>query len=240
MELAARLDLPDSLPIAFALFAHCFTCSKDIFAASRISEALTEQGIAVLRFDFTGLGSSEGEFANTNFSSNIDDLIAAADYLRQHHQAPKILVGHSLGGTAVLVAAGRIAEAVAVSTINSPCDPAHVRHLFKESIPEIEDAGEAEVDIGGRTFRIQKHFLEDADEQNMRQAIAGLGKALLVFHAPNDELVDIDHARQIFEAARHPKSFISLDNADHLLRRKADAAYVGSVLAAWASRYIGP
>jgi putative redox protein len=238
MELAARLDFPEGPPAAYALFAHCFTCSKDIFAASRISEALTEQGIAVLRFDFTGLGSSEGEFANTNFSSNVGDLVAAADFLRQLHGAPKILVGHSLGGTAVLVAAGRIAEAAAVATINSPYDPAHVRHLLKESVPEIERAGEAEVVIADRTFRIQKHFLEDVDEQNMRQAIVGLGKALLIFHAPHDELVDVDNARLIFEAAHHPKSFVSLDDADHLLRRKADAVYVGVVLAAWASRYL--
>ncbi|MFQ5915340.1 MAG: alpha/beta hydrolase family protein [Nitrospinota bacterium] len=237
--LAGRLDLPQGPPVAYALFAHCFTCSKEIFAASRISAALSERGIAVLRFDFTGLGSSEGEFANTNFSSNVGDLVRAADHLRQRFEAPKILVGHSLGGTAGLIAAGRIPESVALATINSPYDPAHVRHLLKESVPAIEAAGEAEVVIGGGTFRIQRQFLEDVDAQNMRQAIGGLRKALLVFHAAQDELVAIDNARLIFEAAHHPKSFISLDDADHLLTRREDAVYVGAVLAAWASRYIG-
>ena len=240
-ELAARLDLPEPTPAAYALFAHCFTCSKDIFAASRISAALAERSIAVLRFDFTGLGSSEGEFANTNFSSNVGDLVKAADFLRQNFEAPKILVGHSLGGTAVLAAAGRIPEAAAVSTINSPFDPAHVRHLLREAVPEIEAAGEAEVVIGGRAFRIKNQFLEDVSAQNMRRAIGGLRRALLVFHAPQDELVGVDNARMIFEAAHHPKSFVSLDDSDHLVTRRADAVYIGAVLAAWASRYInGP
>lgn len=237
-ELAARLDLPQGVPAAYALFAHCFTCSKDILAASRISAALADRGIAVLRFDFTGLGSSEGEFANTDFSSNVGDLVAAADWLRQRFEPPKILVGHSLGGTAMLAAAGRVPEAVAVATVNAPYDPVHLRHLLADAVAEIEAAGEAEVVIAGRAFRIRKQFLDDIAEQNMRRAIAGLGKALIVFHAPRDRTVSVDNARLIFEAARHPKSFVSLDEADHLLTRRADAVYVGAVLAAWASRYL--
>jgi putative redox protein len=236
--LAARLDRPEGSPRACALFAHCFTCSKDIFAASRISAALAERGIAVLRFDFTGLGSSEGEFASTNFSSNVDDLVAAADFLRDHYEAPRILVGHSLGGAAVLAGAARVPEAKAVATVAAPFEPAHLRHLLKAAVPAIEAAGEAEVEIAGRTFRIRKQFLEDIAAQNMREAVADLGRALLVFHGPRDQVVDIENARLIFEAAKHPKSFVSLDDADHLLGRKADAEYVGAVLAAWASRYI--
>ncbi|MEE9139413.1 MAG: alpha/beta fold hydrolase, partial [Alphaproteobacteria bacterium] len=238
--LAARLDLPEGSPSAYALFAHCFTCSKDIFAASRISRSLAERGIAVLRFDFTGLGSSEGEFANTDFSSNVEDLVAAADFLRDRYQAPRILIGHSLGGAAVLAGAGRVPEAAAVATVAAPSEPAHVRHLIKAAVPAIEAKGEAEVEIAGRTFRIRKKFLEDIAAQNMREAIAELGKALLVFHGPRDQIVHIDNAQRIFEAAKHPKSFVSLDDADHLLTRRSDAEYVGAVLAAWASRYVGP
>jgi putative redox protein len=237
--LAARLDMPDGGARAYALFAHCFTCSKDIVAATRISAALAERGIAVLRFDFTGLGSSEGEFANTNFSSNVADLVAAADFLRRHHRAPGILIGHSLGGAAVLAAAARIPEAAAVATVAAPFDPAHLRHLFPHALAAIEAAGEAEVEIAGRRFRIQKQFLDDIAGHNMREAIAGLDRALLVFHGPGDRIVGIDNARLIFEAARHPKSFVSLDDADHLLSRRSDAEYVGAALAAWATRYIG-
>lgn len=237
--LAARLELPAGRPAAFALFAHCFTCSKDVFAASRISRDLAERGIAVLRFDFTGLGSSEGDFANTNFSSNVEDIRAAADYLRRDHQAPALLVGHSLGGAAVLAAAAHVPEATAVATINAPCDPAHVQHLFSAATPEIEARGEAQVVLAGRPFLIRRQFLEDIAEQRMREAIAGLGKALLVFHGPRDATVSVENARRIFEAAQHPKSFVSLDEADHLLTRPADAVYVASVLSAWAARYIG-
>lgn len=238
--LAARLDLPVGEPRAYALFAHCFTCTKDIFAAQRIAGALAERGIAVLRFDFTGLGSSEGEFANTDFSSNIEDLVAAADFLRDRYQAPRILIGHSLGGAAVLAGAGRVPEAAAVATVAAPFEPGHVRHLIKAAVPAIEAKGEAEVEIAGRTFRIRKKFLEDIAAQNMREAIAKLGKALLVFHGPRDQIIHIDNAQRIFEAAKHPKSFVSLDDADHLLTRRSDAEYVGAVLAAWASRYVGP
>jgi alpha-beta hydrolase superfamily lysophospholipase len=238
--LAARLDLPDREPLAFALFAHCFTCSKDTAAGSRIARGLVEEGIGVLRFDFTGLGSSGGEFANTTFSSTVEDLVSAANFLRHHHQAPRILVGHSLGGAAVLAAAAQIPEARAVATIGAPFDPAHVTRLFDPaSLDALGQAGEVAVQIGGRPFRIRRQFLDNVSEQHLRDDIANLRKALLVFHAPHDELVDIDKARQIFEAAKHPKRFVSLDDADHLLTRPADAAYVSAVLAAWASRYLG-
>ena len=238
--LAARVDLPASArPRAYALFAHCFTCTKDIFAASRIAGALAAQGIAVLRFDFTGLGHSDGELANTDFSSNVEDLLKAAEFLRREHQAPKILVGHSLGGAAVLAAAGQIEEAVGVATIGAPAEPAHVQHLFQEARPEIEAKGEAEVSIAGRPFRIKRAFLEDIEAQALDRSIGSLGKALLVLHAPRDATVGIENASKIFVAAKHPKSFISLDDADHLLTRKRDAVYVARVLSAWASRYVG-
>jgi alpha-beta hydrolase superfamily lysophospholipase len=238
-ELSARLDLPAGAPRAFALFAHCFTCSKDSLAAVRISRSLAAGGIAVLRFDFTGLGSSAGEFANTNFSSNIEDLVAAADFLRERYSAPRILIGHSLGGAAVLAAAASVPEAVAVATIAAPFKPDHIRHLFASATASIEAEGEAEVLLGGRKFRIKKQFIDDIASHDARNAIAELRKALLVFHSPVDSTVSIDNAAQIFLAAKHPKSFVSLDKADHLLAREADSAYVAAVLAAWAGRYLG-
>ena len=238
VQLAARLDRPSGKIRAFALFAHCFACSKDIFAAARIAARLVEQGIAVLRFDFTGLGHSEGEFANTNFSSNVGDLVAAADHLRSIHQAPAILIGHSLGGAAVLAAAARIPESVAVATIAATFDPAHASHNFSEAIAEIEAKGEAEVQLGGRPFVIRKQFLDDINSQNQAERIAHLRKALIVFHAPLDEFVGIENASMIFLAAKHPRSFVSLDDADHLLTRRADARYVADVIGAWAGRYI--
>jgi len=225
-------------PRAYALFAHCFTCSKDNFAARRISAALAGHGIATLRFDFTGLGHSEGDFANTDFSSNVGDLVAAADFLRDTRKAPAILVGHSLGGTAVLKAAGGIPEAVAVATIGAPSTPAHLNRLLAPAKPEIEARGEAAVEIAGRTFRITRGFLDDISDQAMDAAIGGLRRALLVMHSPLDVVVGIDSASEIFRAAKHPKSFVSLDDADHLLTRRADAAYVADVLAAWAGRYV--
>ena len=238
-RLAARLDRPDSgAPRAYALFAHCFTCTKDIFAASRIAAGLASEGIAVLRFDFTGLGHSEGEFANTNFSSNVEDLLQAAQFLREHYRAPALLVGHSLGGAAVLAAAGQVPEARAVATIGAPAEPAHVQHLFQAARPEIEARGEAEVLLAGRSFRIRKSFLEDIESQRLESAIGGMRKALMVFHAPRDETVGVENAGRIFTAAKHPKSYVSLDNADHLLTRKADALYVAQVLAAWSRRYL--
>jgi len=238
-ELAARLDLPLGKPISYALFAHCFTCTKDIFAANRIAKGLNDDGIAVLRFDFTGLGASDGEFANTNFTSNVNDLIAAANHMREELMAPEIIIGHSLGGAAVLSAAKHIPESKAVVTIGAPSDPSHVVHNFKSSISEIEEKGDAEVLLVGRPFRIQKQFLEDVKGQNLKKDIATLKKALLVFHAPLDKTVGIENAGQIYDAAKHPKSFISLDNADHLLSEHADAIYVAAVIAAWAARYIG-
>ena len=237
-KLAARLDAPSGTIKAYALFAHCFTCGKDVFAASRIAQALTEHGIAVLRFDFTGLGASEGEFANTNFSSNVADLVAAANYLRSAHQAPSLIIGHSLGGAAVLAAAGEIAEVKAVVTIAAPSDPEHVTGLFREHIGDIEANGEAQVQLAGRPFKIKKQFLIDAAEQNLGAKTAQLRRALLVMHSPRDDTVDISNAVQIFTAAKHPKSFISLDDADHLLTQKEDALYVAGMIAAWSVRYI--
>ena len=237
-NLAARLDLPDGPPKAYALFAHCFTCNKDIFAASRIASGLVKHGIAVLRFDFTGLGASEGEFANTNFSSNVGDLVAAADFLRVEYEAPKIVIGHSLGGAAVLAAAPKILEAQAICTVAAPADPAHVAHNFTGSIDEIEAQGEAEVLLANRPFKIKKQFLDDIAGQKLDDAINGMQKALLVFHSPTDATVGIENAERIYRAAKHPKSFVSLDNADHLLSRKADAIYVADVIAAWTGRYV--
>jgi len=239
-NLSARLDRPSGPPRAFALFAHCFTCGKDIAAASRVAQALTLQGIAVLRFDFTGIGASEGEFGNTNFSSNIADLLAAAEHLRTTHKAPELLVGHSLGGAAVLAAAGGIPEARAVATIGAPADPGHVLHLFGDRLERLDagETGQVDVSIAGRAFRVDKRFVEDMRQHRQRDRIANLRKALLVLHAPFDDIVGIDNASEIFQAARHPKSFVSLDNADHLLSRRVDAEYVANVLAAWASRYI--
>ncbi|HJL15373.1 MAG TPA: bifunctional alpha/beta hydrolase/OsmC family protein [Sandaracinaceae bacterium LLY-WYZ-13_1] len=237
-RLAARLRRPPGPLRACALFAHCFTCGKDLRAARVLSDALADRGIATLRFDFTGLGESEGDFAETNFSSNLDDLVAAADWLRREHEAPTVLIGHSLGGAAVLAAAHRIDEVKAIATIGAPADPAHVRALFGEQRAEIEARGEAEVVLAGRTFRIQRQLLDDLAEQCSAERIAALKRALLLFHSPQDTTVGVENARAIYEAARHPKSFVSLDGADHLLGRAADARYVGTVLAAWADRYV--
>lgn len=238
-ELAARLDMPPGTPRAYALFAHCFTCSKDIFAAARVSAGLAERGIAVLRFDFTGLGHSDGEFANTNFTSNVDDLKAAAAWLAENHAAPTILIGHSLGGAAVLAAAGEVPSAKAVATIGAPFDPAHVSDNFSGAVEEIKEKGEAEVSLGGRPFVIKKQFLDDIAGHNQKDRIANLRKALLVFHAPGDQIVGIDNAAEIYGAAKHPKSFVTLDDADHLLSRKEDGVYVAEVISAWAGRYLG-
>ena len=239
-QLAAALDLPDGAPRAYALFAHCFTCGKDVLAARRIAAALAAKGIAVLRFDFTGLGSSEGDFANATFSSNVADLVKAADHLRDTRRAPDILIGHSLGGAAILAAAGQIPEARAVVTIAAPSDPIHVTGLFKESLEQIRAHGKSEVSLAGRPFQISREFLDDIAEHSLMQHVAGLHKALLVMHAPTDDTVGIDNATRIFVAARHPKSFVSLADADHLLTRKADALYAADVIAAWAGRYLDP
>ena len=236
--LSAVLQRPVRTPTAYALFAHCFTCSKDSRAARGIAEALAASGIAVLRFDFTGLGSSEGDFANADFSSNIDDLVAAADHLRATEQAPALLIGHSLGGAAVLAAASRIPEATAVVTIGAPADPGHVTHFFADAIDTIRANGEGEVSLGGRVFRIRSDFLDDVAEHNLLEQVASLRRALLILHAPADEVVSIDNAAQIFSAARHPRSFISLNDADHMLGRRRDAQYAADIIAAWAGRYL--
>lgn len=237
-SLAARIDYPAGKPRGYALFAHCFTCSKDLAAARRIASGLAERGIAVLRFDFTGLGHSEGEFANTSFASNVEDLIAAANHMRETMRAPEILVGHSLGGAAVLAAAGRIDEVKGVATIGAPSDPLHVVHNFGDRVADIERDGEAEVELGGRSFRVRKSFIDDLKDHRLTDLVSKLRKDLLVFHAPRDETVGISNATDIFVAAKHPKSFVSLDKADHLLTRKSDSAYVAAVLSGWAERFL--
>ena len=237
-KLAAALDLPDGEPVAYALFAHCFTCGKDVLAARRIAAGLTARGMAVLRFDFTGLGASEGEFANSTFSSNVADIVLAADHLRDTRKAPAILIGHSLGGAAILAAAARIPEAKAVATIAAPSDPAHVTHLFADRVADIRAQGTVEVSLAGRPFHIKREFLDDIAEHNLMGQVAELRKALLILHSPTDDTVGIDNATRIFVAAKHPKSFISLSGADHLLNRKSDADYVADVISAWAQRYL--
>ncbi|WP_426412724.1 alpha/beta fold hydrolase [Bradyrhizobium ganzhouense] len=237
-QLAAALELPDGEPAAYALFAHCFTCGKDTLAAKRISVALAAKGVAVLRFDFTGLGSSEGDFANSTFSSNVADLVHAADHLRATRTAPSILIGHSLGGAAILAAAGKIPEAKAVVTIAAPSDPAHVTGMFREHVDAIRAQGEVEVSLAGRPFRIKREFLDDIAEHELMKDVAGLHKALLVMQSPIDDTVGIDNATKIFVSAKHPKSFVSLDHADHLLTKPVDALYAADVITAWASRYV--
>ncbi len=238
-QLSGRLEWPvGGSPQAFAVFAHCFTCTKNLKAVGNVSRALTADGIAVLRFDMTGLGESEGDFAGTNFSSNVGDLIEAARFLERGYQAPSLLVGHSLGGAAVLLAGGQLDSVRAVATIGAPADPAHVKAHFESRIEEIEGAGEARVNIGGRPFRIRKQFVDDLDAQNMEKHIGDLRKPLLVMHSPQDVVVGVENARKIYEQAHHPKSYISLDGADHLLSRKEDSLYVGNMIAGWVRRYI--
>ncbi|MBR9863566.1 MAG: OsmC family protein [Rhodobacteraceae bacterium] len=237
-DLAARLDLPAGRVLATAVFAHCFTCSKDIPAARRLSQRLAAAGIAVLRFDFTGLGHSEGEFSNTDFTSNVQDLVLAAKALEERLRAPGLLIGHSLGGAAVLRAAAQIDSAKAVVTLGAPFDPAHVLHNFGSSLAEIEEQGAAEVSLAGRPFTIRNSFVQDVSAANLKDSIGRLKRALLVLHAPMDQTVGIENASQIFEAARHPKSFVTLDNADHLISDGADADYAAEVIASWAGRYL--
>lgn len=237
-QLAARLDLPEGPHLATAVFAHCFTCGKDIPAARRIAARLSAIGIAVLRFDFTGLGHSGGEFSNTSFTSNVDDLIAASGYLESRAMTPSLIIGHSLGGAAVLKAAAALDNIKAVATLGAPFDPEHVTHNFAEALPEIISNGVAEVSLGGRPFRIGKGFIEDVAKGQLTPSIGSLNAALLVLHAPRDEIVSIDNASQIFLAAKHPKSFVTLDSADHLITRAEDAEYAADVIATWARRYI--
>ena len=237
-ELAARIELPEGNPKAYALFAHCFTCNKNLSAVKNIGRALTSKGIAVLRFDFTGLGESEGDFSNTNFSSNVEDLISASQFLQKNYEAPSILIGHSLGGAAVIFAASKLPTVKAIATIGAPSNPKHVSHLFKHGIKEINERGEATLQIGGREFKIKKHFLDDIDEKNMTPAVQKMKNSLLVMHSPQDTTVGVENAAHIYQAARHPKSFISLDDADHLLTKKEDSIYTGEIIAAWSARYL--
>ena len=236
--LAARLDLPDGPHLATALFAHCFSCSKDIPAARRVAGRLAAMGIAVLRFDFTGLGHSQGEFQNTTFTSNVNDLHAASAYLTQRDMAPSLLIGHSLGGAAVLKAAVDMAHIKAVVTLGAPFDPGHVTHNFADALDEIRDKGVAPVNLGGRPFHIGREFVEDVQAAELAPAIANLKAALLVMHAPRDAVVGVENATQIFGAAKHPKSFVTLDNADHLITKPQDAEYAAEVIAAWSARYL--
>ncbi len=239
-QLKGLLDIPDSANsfTPFALFAHCFTCSKNIRAAEHIARALTQVGIAVLRFDFAGLGESEGDFADTNFSSNVNDLLAASEYLATNYSAPVLLIGHSLGGTAILRAAADIKDAKAVVTIGSPARASHVSAMLASSRAEIERIGEATVELGGRPFTVKQQFLDDIEQQNLPESIATLRKALLIMHAPLDNIVEIENAGELFAHAKHPKSFVSLDKADHLLSRREDSLYAGRVIAEWASQYV--
>lgn len=237
-KLAGILDLPVATPRAYAVFAHCFTCSKNLRAASNISRALTHAGFAVLRFDFTGLGQSEGDFADSNFSSNVDDLVVAAQFLEEYYEAPALLLGHSLGGTAVLQAAHDIPSAGAVATIGAPADAAHVAHLLAAAKNDLQQNGIAEVDLGGRPFTIKQQFLDDICKQPMPESLGKLRKAIMILHAPLDDTVELENASKLFGAAKHPKSFVSLDKADHLLSRGEDSRYAGEVIGSWAVRYL--
>ncbi len=238
-ELSARLDVPAFAPQAYAIFAHCFTCSKNLNAVRQISRALTQHDIAVLRFDFTGLGDSEGEFANTNFSSNVEDLLAAAAYLEEHHEAPKLLVGHSLGGAAVLLASLKIESVQAVATLAAPARPDHLQRLFTQDRETIRQEGKAEINLGGRTFTITQQLIDDLQHAHEKHDYERIRQPLLILHSPVDQTVSIDNASDIYRQARHPKSFIALDGADHLLSNQADAVYAGTMIGTWAQRYVG-
>ncbi len=237
--LTGLIDLPAGRPRAWALFAHCFTCTKNAKAAVNIARVLADHGYAVMRFDFTGLGQSEGDFAETNFSSNVSDLLAAVRYLGEEHESPRLLIGHSLGGTAVLQAAAQLETVQAVATIGSPADPEHVARLFAGERERIEEEGEAEVDLGGRPFRIRKQLLDDLGRHDLPEVVGELRRALLILHSPVDTVVDVENATLLFTHAMHPKSFVSLDQADHLMSDEADSRYAGRVLAAWAAKYLG-
>lgn len=239
ITLSARLELPaDQHPLACAIFAHCFTCSKNLGAVRTISSALTSNGIAVLRFDFTGLGQSEGDFADSNFSTNVQDLISAWQFMKDNYEAPALLIGHSLGGAAVIHAGAQLEEVKAIVTLGAPAEPEHVSHLLEEGMEDIEEKGEATVNIGGRPFKIKKQFLDDIRQKNMKDILGAMRKALLVMHSPQDRIVPIENAATIYHAAFHPKSFITLDGADHLLTGKEDAFYAGSIIGSWVKRYL--
>lgn len=238
-QLAGRLELPlNQRPHNFVIFAHCFTCTKNLIAVKNISRKLTAAGFAVLRFDFTGLGESEGDFENTNFSGNVDDLVEAAQFLEAKYQSPTVIIGHSLGGAAAIYAANRISTIKAVAVINSPSDPAHVKNLLRNSTEEINKTGKATVNLGGVDFTIKKQFLDDLKNKSLKNVGGDFRKSLLILHSPQDKIVGIKNAEDLYIAAHHPKSFISLDGIDHLLTEKEDSAYVGKVIASWASRYV--
>jgi putative redox protein len=237
-QLAAVLDRPDSEPVAYGIFAHCFTCSKNIGTVTRVSRALAERGLAILRFDFTGIGGSEGDFSETNFSSNLQDLVAASDYLQQAYEAPKLAIGHSLGGAAVIAAAAKLTSVKAIATIAAPSDPAHMHHLLRSSLAEIQSKGWARVEIGGQGYTIRKQFLDDVAEHNLDQALAGMDQALLIMHSLQDEMIEIEHAYHLFEVAQCPKSFITLKQADHLIGKLDDVEFVADMIAAWAIQNI--
>lgn len=237
-QLAAILEIPESKIIGYAIFAHCFTCSKNLNAVRNIGKALVAKGIAVLRFDFTGLGESEGIFENSNFSSNVEDLVSAANFLTVHHQAPDILIGHSLGGAAVIFAAGKITSLKAIATIGAPANPGHVAHLFEHKKEEIKSEGVANVSIGGRSFKVKQQFLDDIQSKKIEEVTKNLRIPLMVLHSPSDTTVEISNAARIYKAAHHPKNFISLDKADHLLSNKDDSVFAGTMIATWASRYL--
>ena len=238
LKLSAKLELPDIEVKAYAIFAHCFTCNKNLSAVRNISKSLQEHSIAVIRFDFTGLGGSEGDFGESNFSSNVSDLEDIATYLAEEHEAPKLLIGHSLGGAAVIFASGLIHSIQAVATIGAPSSPKHVQHLFSQKLEDIKSDGKAMVNIGGREFPISSEFLSDIESKDLPNTVNRIDKSLLVMHSPQDRIVGVQNAAEIFTHARHPKSFVSLNGADHLLSNKEDSTYVGNVIAQWASRYL--
>ena len=238
-ELSARIEFPvNQHPHSYAIFAHCFTCSKNLSAVRHIARSLVQDGIALLRFDFTGLGESEGDFADTNFSTNLSDIYAAADFLTENYEAPELLIGHSLGGAAMLHAACKIESVKGVATIGAPYNPIHVSHLFMDNLEEIEANGSARVSIGGRPFTVKKHFLDDLKNYNPFDTLRNLRKAILVLHSPQDSTVEVENAAKIYSAAFHPKSFVSLDGADHLLSNQEDALYAGEMIACWAKKYV--
>lgn len=240
-KLQAFLELPASQkPQYFAIFAHCFTCSSAVGAARYICKSLTNHGFGVVRFDFTGLGGSEGEFSESHFSANVSDLEAVNAYLKTHYQAPSLMVGHSLGGAAVIVAASKLDNIKAIATVGAPATVGHVKHLFSHGIETVQDKGEAEVNIGGRPFKINKAFVDDFSKTDLPEITKNLRKPILIMHAPSDPIVNIDNAHRLYQAAHQPKSFVSLDNADHLLSKSKDSLYVGNIIGTWAQRYFEP
>lgn len=238
IELSGRLDLPKEETSKYAIFAHCFTCNKSLNAVRNITKELVKNGFGVLQFDFTGLGDSNGEFGDTNFSGNVQDIVSAANYLEENYESPKLLIGHSLGGAAVVFAAAQIESVTAFSTVGAPSNPEHVSHLFKSDLSEINEKGQAQVNIGGRDFTIKKQFIDDIEKISLPDVLRGMRKSFLILHSPQDTTVGIENAAEMYSAAHHPKSFVSLDGAEHLLYDKEDSIYAGEVISAWAKRYV--